>query len=165
MSSVEATPTSVVLAILQRDGVRAKDVADRVGVLLPEVSSGSVANIGSRLDKTGVIRRESGEWRLVNRDSTPVLYQGRLWGPEKVFGKTELASHRRDAIPHVLTEFKGGLQVLQILERLMACAWVHAPLNKDLLKEDVNALLNDKKIRRRGNTRKWELAQEKDAVE
>jgi hypothetical protein len=41
---------------------------------------------------------------------------------------------------------------------LRRCAWVVAPINKDLLKDDIAILLAQGRIRRRGNTKKWELA-------
>lgn len=35
---------------------------------------------------------------------------------------------------------------------------VHAPLTKDLMKEDLKVLATDQKVRRRGNSKKWEIA-------
>jgi hypothetical protein len=70
----------------------------------------------------------------------------------------ELAAHRRDAILHILQHFEMGLEVVQLVEQLTNCSWVIAPVNKDLLKADVQVLESEGKIRRRGNTRKWEIA-------
>jgi hypothetical protein len=156
----DAITTSIVLCVLRGNHpqpMRPKDVAARVEELRPEISSGTIANIGGRLDGKQ-IRRSQGLWGLIRPEQGAVLHQGRLWGDAKIFDKYELASHRREAILHVLRYFPTGLQNLQILEQLKNLSWLHAPLTKDLVKEDMNALLTERLVRRRGNTRKWEPA-------
>jgi hypothetical protein len=157
----DASPTSLVLAILKdsASAVRAKDVTTKVAELLPESNSGSVANIGNRLDGS-VIRRDADGWVLIQRERGGEVFDGKLWGPPSIFNKHELAAHRRDAILHVLRGFKSGLQTSQLTERLNGSSWVKAPVNKDLVKEDMEALASAKRIRRRGNSQKWELAPE-----
>lgn len=154
----EAIATTLVLHVLRASHpqpMRPRDVATRVAELRPEISNGTIANIGSRLDKKQ-IRRAQGMWGLIRQEDGAVLHQGRLWGPASIFDKYELASHRREAILHVLRHFPIGLQNLQILEQLKNLPWLHAPLTKDLVKEDMNTLLTERVVRRRGNTRKWE---------
>ena len=156
----DAISTTIVLCVLRSSHpqpLRPKDVLARVLELRPEVSAGTIANIGSRLDGKQ-IRRSEGLWALISPEKGAVLYQGRLWGDPGIFDKYELASHRREAILHVLRHFTGGLQNLQILEQLKTLSWLHAPLTKDLIKEDMTALAKDRLVRRRGNTRKWEAA-------
>jgi hypothetical protein len=152
-----ATATSLVFAVLRSSSepLRAKDVVSRVNEIRPEISGGSIANIGSRLNGQK-LRREEGVWRLIRPEDGAVIYHGRLWGPHSIFDKYEVASHRREALMYLLKHFQGGLQALQIVEQLQNLPWVHAPINKDLVKEDLNALAEDRLIRRRGNTRKWE---------
>lgn len=161
----DATPTTVALAVLRgaKSPMRARDVVGQVTEILPNVPRGSVNNIGTRLSGTQIERTDEG-WRLTNQDSGAVIFEGHLWGPPAIFHKVELAVHRRCAILHLLSFFPGGLQPRQILEQLRRCTWVHAPVNKDLLKADLEILEKEKKIRKVGNSGKWELTKEqKDA--
>jgi hypothetical protein len=69
-----------------------------------------------------------------------------------------MAAHRREAILHILQTFRSGLQTVQIVERLREFAWVKAPVNKDLLKGDMDVLVGEGKVRHSGNSKKWVLA-------
>ena len=82
--------------------------------------------------------------------------RGICGGPREIFQKSEIAGHRRDAILHVLSNFDSGLQTRQLVEQLGRCSWVHAPVNKDLIKTDLEMLAELGKVRRRGNSKKWE---------
>src|ERR1700722_3630712 len=161
----EASPNSLVLACLRAAGgiLRSKDVIAKVQAILSDVSRGTIANVGTRLKGASIEFTDDG-WKLTDLNKAGVLHKGYLWGLPSSFGKTELASQRRDALLHILGMFDSGLQIMQILEHLRRCTWVAAPINKDLVKEDIAALFKQNKIRRRGgNTKKWELAQEKGA--
>jgi hypothetical protein len=46
------------------------------------------------------------------------------------------------------------LQTVQIVEELHNCSWVQAPVNKDLLKADLEILRTKGKIKR-GSSKKW----------
>lgn len=157
----DATPTSLALAILQqaKRPVPAKDVIEQITSAKPEVTRGSIANIGTRLTKQGLIRRTSEGWELVSRESAPLLHKELLWGPKTIFGKYELAAHRREAILHILSSFPTGLQTVQLVGELRKCSWVQAPINKDLVKEDMEALQADGRVKRRGNSKKWEIVE------
>lgn len=165
INAKDATPTSVVLAILRaaKGPVRPKDVVSGVTDLLHTVSSGSVSNIGTRLEGKLIERAPDG-WKLLDPTKAGIIRDGSLWGPPVIFSKQELAAHRRDAILHVLRLFPSGLQTVQIVEQLYNCSWVQAPINKDLLKADLEVLMTAKKVRRRGNTKKWEIVPEEKAV-
>jgi len=154
-----ATPTTLALAILReaKVPVRAKDIVERVTDILPEASRGGIANLGNRLDEAGTIRRTDEGWLLLKPEAAGLLYKGNLWGPQTAFGKMELATHRRDAILHILQSSPSGLQIVQLVGELQRCPWVHAPVNKDLLKEDMEILQSKKKVRRRGHSKKWEI--------
>lgn len=158
----DASPTSVALAILReaKEPVPHKEIANRVNEILPQVPSGSISNIGTRLDGKIINRTDDG-WVLVEPERAGIIKEGLLWGPPTIFGKQELAAHRRDAILHVLKLNSAGLQTTQIVEQLHGCSWVQAPVNKDLLKADLEVLVEAGKVRRRGNSRKWEIAPEK----
>jgi hypothetical protein len=155
-----ATPTSLVLALLREADkpVRAPEVAEHVTTLMPSVPAGTVFNLGKRLAGS-VIRRTRDGWELTAPEQAPLLFDGLLWGPAKVFVKSELASHRREALMHILNTAPGGLQASQLTEYAKSCQWIYAPVSKELIQDDLELLFNQSKVRRRGNSRKWELAQ------
>ena len=161
ISANDGSPTSVTLAVLKgaNGPMRAKDVADRVTGMISDVTYGSIANIATRLAGEKIQRTDEG-WALVSGSATPVLLDGFLWGPPSVFSKQDLAAHRREAIVRVLEHFPSGLQIVQLVEELKKLGWVRAPINKDLLKEDVAVLRQLGKIKRRGNAGKWEIGRE-----
>lgn len=154
-----AHATSVLLAVLREftDPVWPKELVEKVHKINPKISAGTLANIGTRLSGTLIHRGEEG-WVLNKRDAAGVLYDGYLWGPPKIFNKHELAAYRRDAVLHLLRLNPRGLQTVQILDQLKNCEWIKAPVNKELIQDDVEVLFAENKIRRRGNTRKWEVA-------
>lgn len=156
-----ASPGSVALAVLREAGqpLRAKVVAERVVKILPNSTAGSVANIGTKLEGAAIQRADEG-WRLLDPTKAPLMFEGRLWGPPSIFGKYEIAAHRREAILHLLRVFHSGLQTSQIIEQLRACSWVHAPVSKEMVQDDIELLVSERKIRRRGASKKWELARE-----
>lgn len=155
-----ASPNVLVPAVLRGEApIRARDLIERIQQLQPAINRGTINNVGTRLDKDGVIGRSEEGWWLANEDAAPVLFQDHLWGPAGVFGKTELAAHRREAIVHLLGMIPGGLQMSQVLEQLKTCAWMKAPLAKELVQDDIELLAQQGKLRRRGNSRKWELSQ------
>jgi hypothetical protein len=156
----DAIVTSVVLAILRdaKDPVRPRDITERVMALRPDSTSGSVANAGTRLSVDGVIERTEDGWKLAKPERAAVIQDGLLWGPSTIFIAAEIAAYRRDAILHILRHFPKGLQVVQIAEQLNNCPWLQATANKDMLKADMQELVNARKVRRVGNTKKWQLA-------
>jgi hypothetical protein len=163
-----ATVTTVALAILRGAGgepVRSRDVTEAVMNVLPNSTSGSVANAGTRLVADRTIERTDDGWRLLKPEKVAVLQGDLLWGAHDVFVKQEIAAHRREAILHILALFPKGLQIVQIVEQLRNCPWLRAPANKDLIKMDVQALLGENRLRRVGNTRKWQLAPQEKANE
>jgi hypothetical protein len=163
ISAKSASTQSVVMALLRQapSPIRARDMVELVQEVLPEVPKGSVANVGTRLSGKEIERTDAG-WSLRSPELAGVLFDGQLWGPPSIFGKYELAAHRRGAILHLLSFTPAGLQATQIEEQLRRCSWLKAPVNKDLLKEDINFLSGsgERKIRRRGASRKWELTPE-----
>jgi hypothetical protein len=161
---VSATPTSTALAVLRESGggpLRAGLVTDRVLALLPNSSSGSVANVGTKLTTEGLIERTDEGWRLTDSSKAPVLFEGRLWGPPAAFGKYEIAAYRREVVLHLLRLAPTGLQTTQVVEQLRQCPWLVAPVNKEVVQDDIEVLRAEKRIRRRGASKKWELAPEK----
>jgi hypothetical protein len=158
----DATATSIALAILNgsKEPIRAKEIIEKVTAILPNVLRGSINNIGSRLAESRLIDRTEEGWTLAKPESAGIIHEGNLWGPREIFQKSELAAHRRDAIIHVLSNFDSGLQVRQLVEQLSRCSWVHAPVNKDLVKVDLEILAELGKVRRRGNSKKWEGVRE-----
>ena len=158
----DASPKSLVLAILRgADGaLRAKEIASRVQAVSSDVSGGTIANIGTKLDESGVIERSVHGWELIETDEAGILLDGYLWAPAASLSSQELAAHRREAILYLLSGTQVGFQATQLEEQLRNCGWVQAPVNKDQLKADLKVLAAEKKIRRRGNTKKWERVPE-----
>ena len=155
----DAVVSSVILAALRSstEPMRARDVKEFVLNALPNAASGSIPNAGTRLQEDGVIERIDDGWKLLRPESAGIIHGGFLWANPSVLMKPEIAAHRRDAILHILRHFPTGLQVVQIVEQLKQCPWVHAPVNKDLLKADMGVLAEQRKVRQRGNSGKWEL--------
>jgi hypothetical protein len=156
-------PTTAVPAVLRgvTGPMRARDVVERVVKLLPMASRGSVANLFSRLDGKVICKQDEG-WVLMDPSQAPILVEGRLWGPASYFQKEELASYRRDVIAYLLSQHQTGLQIVQIVDLLSQVPWVKAPINKDLVKIDMQKLQHEGLARHRGNSRKWELSPERE---
>jgi hypothetical protein len=159
----DAYPQNVALALLRSAGgtLAVKDLIEEFEARLENVNRGTVYNVGPRLDTAGIITRSDGVWELIKPENAPILHENLIWAPASVFNKQELAAHRRDAIIHVLRTFRAGLQTSQIIEVLQNCPWVHAPVNKELVQDDVQILSKaPAKIKRRGNTKKWGLVED-----
>jgi hypothetical protein len=159
-----ATPTSVALAILRSNGggpLRAGLVTEKVLDLLPNSTKGSVANAGTKMDEEGLIERTDEGWKLKNLDAAPTIFEGYVWGPVATFTRQEVAAYRRLVVLHLLRLAQAGLQTSQIIEQLKQCAWMLAPANKEIVQADIETLQSEKKIRRRGASKKWELMPEK----
>ena len=157
-----ASATAVALAFLRSAAdapVRPKDLFAQITTVLPGALNGTIANIGTRLGGE-VIERGNEGWRLLKPEMAGIIHDGLLWAPPSVLSKQELAAHRRDAILHILKHFPTGLQTVQLVEQLSNCPWVHAPVNKDLLKADMEVMDSERKVRRRGNSKKWEISPE-----
>ena len=159
----KAAATNVTLAILRGtdEPMRAKDLVASVMDILPDVHRGTIANLGNRLDGD-IIERSKEGWKLIKPEKAGLISDGLFWGPSEIFTKQELAAHRRDAIMHILGYFDSGLQTSQIIEQLRKCPWVQAPVNKELVQDDIEILQSEEKIRRRGASNKWEIKKEQD---
>jgi len=156
VAATECTAAILTLAVLRESGkpMRARDVVDGVLRANPEINSGSVLNLAARLDGTAITRDEHG-WTLVSPSSSPTLFKGNVWGRTQMFTKQELAAHRRNGIVHILRTSADGLQVMQLVRTLESCPWQRAPMNKDLVKTDLQVLLDGGVVRRVGNSKKW----------
>jgi hypothetical protein len=157
----EASPATVVLALLRaaNSPMRPKELIEQVTSLL-EVPAGSVYNVGPRLESREIIQRGEDGWELKKFEGAGLIHKGFFWGPPAAFGKQELAAQRRTALLHVLSFHPTGLQIVQILQQLKRCSWVVAPVNKDLVKEDIGVLRDLGKVKKRGNTKNWEIVRE-----
>jgi hypothetical protein len=161
----KAQASHILLAVLHDAGgfMRAKEVVAAVNAIAPEVRRVSIHNAANRLDGKSIERTREG-WKLIGGAKSGIIANDLYWTPIEICTVHEKAAHRRDAILHILGQFTSGLQPLQLLEQLGNCSsWMKAPVNKDLLKEDINILKEAGLIRRRGNTTKLELAEPKAA--
>lgn len=151
-----------VLAVLRHKGrpVPVKSVIAEFARLGIEANPGSIANVGTRLVANGVINRSKEDgWSLVDPSTAPILAGQHVWGQSELFTKQELAARRREAIRYLLQRFVDGLQNLQILNRLKELDWLRTPLNKDLVKADMEEMQQAGLIRRLGNSKKWALVE------
>lgn len=136
--------TNLVLAILRGAGrpTPAREVIEGVQRLRPDISKGTIANIGTRLGDTTIVRSDDG-WCLAQGRLAPILHGEYAWGPVEFFEPHEIAAHRRLAILHILHSQPDGLQIMQITKTLQeSCPWLprEIPRTKDLVKMDMDAL-------------------------
>src|SRR5579871_727999 len=155
----DVMPITALAAVL-RDEVhplRAREVIEKVTALLPSVSAGSIANLFSKREGVTIKRSPDGGWVVMNRETTPILHEGRMWGKAEWFQQYEVAAYRRDVIQYLLGQFTSGFQIVQIVDQLRKLPWLRAPFTKDVVKTDMNDMFNRGLVRHRGNSKKWEL--------
>lgn len=163
ISIADATAATLSLAVVRASGellttreIREKIVA--LGSPHERVLVGTVANAGTRAAEHGDIERvDDGRWKLLRKEAAAVIHGGNVWGPPSIFQMQELASHRREAIVYLLRQHPVGLQQSQIAAMLKQGDLLNPdiPLNKDLIKADMDTM-NSKRVRRVGNSKKWE---------
>jgi hypothetical protein len=136
-----ATPTSIVLAVLQGAAapMKTNELAARIASVRSGISHGVINNIGTRLDESLISRSRAG-WQLIKQERSPVLRGGLICGPPAIFSQREIAVHRRHAILLLLRQVEGGLTISQLTHLLKDSASVHAPVEKRLIEGDVQAL-------------------------
>lgn len=150
------TPSGIVLGVLRDAGrhLPVRQVVAAVEKLRTEVNAGSIANIGTRLEREHVIERTEAGWKLLDHTKAPTLNGSHAWGGLEAFAREELAASRREAILHVLKLSPAGLQPMQILGTLESCDWLRLPVTKDMVKLDMTELQKEKKVKRSSNG-KW----------
>jgi hypothetical protein len=153
----DASPTTIALAVLRGldEHIKAKDLSNRVTSISPNIVGGSIYNLLNRLEDTGDVVNGDEGWKLVNRDAAGFLSGEFIWAPPSRLTKQDLAAHRREAIIHILRN-ESSMQIMEIVDRLHQWDWVKAPVNKDLLKTDMQVLEEQGLVRRIANTRNWE---------
>ena len=154
-----ASVGSLVKSFLREDSeMRPKEAVERLSEVRPDLASGSVYNCGPKFVNSGLITKVEGNWVLQRPDDCPMLRGDLLWGPPEVFQKQDLALHRRKLIEKILVEFKGGLQVLQIVEQLKKTPTASGfPCSKDLVKADMASMQESRLVKKAGNSKKWVL--------
>lgn len=157
----DAQETSLVLAVLARNkGTSASMTIQMVQALRPNVNTGTIANIGSRLEQEGIIRRDADGWWLVSTDHSFEFTREHIWGPPCAFQKQELATYRRMVILHILGLSADGQQVSQLTKILEKhCPWFSddIPVTKFLVKADMAALSAKKLVKKISGSQKWAL--------
>jgi len=153
----DASPTTIALAVLGSldEPIKAKALANRVTSISPNIVGGSIYNLLRRLEDGGDVTSDTNGWILANQDAAGLLSGEYIWAPPSRFTKQDLAAHRREAIVHILRN-ESSMQIMEIVERLHQWEWVKAPVNKDLLKADMQVLEEQGLVRRIANTRNWE---------
>lgn len=157
----EMTTQGVVLGVLRAANGAALtpgEIVERMQDFKPdqEINAGSVANVGTRLQEARKIHRTDGAWTLTDPSAAPVLYLAHGWGPPEVFQNYEHAAYRRMAVHHVLSLHKAGLQPMQLLSQMEECTWLALPINKDLVKMDLETLAKEGRAEKSAGTGgKW----------
>lgn len=162
LPAADASAQTLAMAILRKNKgfIAPKDLAEAVLKINGNMNLRSVYNVGPRLIETGDCERSTdGKWRLVNTQSAPVLDGEYVWGSTNMLNKSEAAAHRRMLILALLTRFADGLQTVQIARELPKTT-NKVTINKDLIKQDMEALSGEGRVRRLGRTRKWRLKNE-----
>ena len=156
----DASPTVLLLAVLRghADAISSKTAIEELSTLRKGLNPGSIFNIVARLP--GLIARSDAGWKIKDPSLAPLIHGDYVWGPASVFGKYELAAHRRLLIRHILEANKSGLQIMQIVSQLAQSGQCRAPATKDLVKVDMDSMQRDGKVRHRGNSKKWELIEQ-----
>lgn len=159
----DAQETSLVLAVLLPNmAIVQPEIVKRVQSYRPQVNTGTIANIVSRLAKQNIIRRVYSGWLLSDIKYTTEITDNYIWGAPRVFRAQELASYRRMVILHVLKSYPDGLQVAQLSRVLdTRCPWLNEalPVTKVHVKADIEALADIGLVRRIGGSSNWGLAQ------
>jgi hypothetical protein len=152
-----ANVSSLIRGILRAQGapMTPKQIIEELGKYKSEVSAGSVANIGTRLNELGHIERSNGFWFAPDASKFPVIHEGFVWGEQDIFEAQEVAAYRRICLLHVLRAHPDGLQTVQLTKTLGMCRWLRAPLSKDLVKADLEELLSEQKVRKVGHSGKY----------
>ncbi|MDO8527162.1 MAG: hypothetical protein Q7T03_05680 [Deltaproteobacteria bacterium] len=157
----EAVLMTVVLAIIKQEKIiSTKDLITKVKKILPSQNEGSIYNVGANREGKDISRAEDG-WSLKEGIDAPILYEGYIWAPKRLLQKQDLAAFRRMAVRHLLASSSDGLQIMQVYRQLDSVNWLKTPLSKDLIKADLFAMKEDKRVKQQGNSKKWILIGEK----
>ena len=148
--------TGVVLAVLRKHAkpINTQDLVAEIRKVKPDAVTGTIYNILARVKDE--LLDETGEgWKLRRPENAPLFHGDAAWGPKEAFVKSDLAAHRREVILHILRANQGGLLQMQIVRQLESPDMCRAPVNKDLIKADMEVLRERGLVRRIGNSRLW----------
>ena len=160
----ESSPVTLVRALLRvaTAPLKSKELYEQANAMGINVSLGTISNAAVRLETQQIIRRDDdGAWLIAKPDQAGVILEEHMWGPQSIFTAQELAAHRREAVLQILGKWPGGLQMVQLTEHLRQLEWLRAPVNKDLVKADLDRLQGENRVRRAlGHSKKWVLVLE-----
>lgn len=146
---VNSLPQTLVPMLLAAAGrpVVPTDLTQQIRALGVEVSEGSVQNVGTRLNKDGVIEYRTTGWVLRNASRVVVHRDDRLHGAPEYFQSSEVASYRREVILALMGAY-GPLTRAEIIAILKGTPWLNAPVLLSAIKMDLVKLSEDDLIRR-----------------
>lgn len=155
----DAAATTAALALLRKETrpMSAAMLAERAKSLGKDLSLGSLFNIGSRLEREGIISKTNGGWRLVRESRAPVLQDGYVWGPSELFSRQEIAGYRREQLRILLRE-NGPLSMSEAIARLREDSRIGDTVSKYVVQADLKDLGERGTIRQDKQTRRWYLA-------
>jgi hypothetical protein len=152
----ELLTTNLILSLMRAEGdkaVTAKHLFECALKYDPNVNQVTIFNVGARIDGKLIHRGDDG-WRLIDPLKVPLMFEGNAWGPVDVFAAPEIAAYRRAVIQHLLKKSFGGLMTMQIVDALKQFDGKF-PVNKDLVRADLEAMQTAGIIKHVGNSRKW----------
>jgi hypothetical protein len=121
------------------------DLREAILKIRPWTTSPTISKITDQF-KAGLIEATPAGWTLIDPEQAPVILDGFLWGPPSAFRKAEIATHRREAVLHILRRFPLGLRLREIVSELRQCEWLHAPTNHENVRADLEFLASAGKI-------------------
>jgi hypothetical protein len=149
------------------------DLREAILKIRPWTTSPTISKITDQF-KAGLIEATPTGWTLIDPEQAPVILEGFLWGPPSAFRKAEIATHRREAVLHILRRFPLGLRLREIVSELRRCEWLHAPTNHENVRADLEFLASAGKIQACENpgaalndsirTMKWALPASQEVV-
>ena len=156
----ELTPTSLVLGLLRRENrpVLPSEMVAMTRQYHPDINQGTIYNLGLRLRDKRIENGGNG-WTLIDPATAPVIHDEYAWGPPSVFQSFDLAAFRREAVLHVLRAVSpDGLMAMQIVRHLQQFKSPRVPVDKTMMKVDLDILQGKEKVKQIGNSRKWALS-------
>jgi hypothetical protein len=158
IEAAKASPSTIALAIMRTVGepIKAVDLASLVANYAPETVSGTIYNMLTRNHGRGLVEETPDGWKLVKPENAGVLSGAYIWAPPDRLMQSDMALHRREAILLILEQHPNQT-AMQITRSLQSWDWVQAPASKDLIKADLLALEIRGLIKKREESRGWEV--------
>jgi hypothetical protein len=164
IEAAHASPSTIALSIMRSLGepIKAVQLALLVANYAPDSVQGTVFNMLTRNQTRGLVEETREGWKLIREEDGGILDGDYIWAHPKNLMQSDLALHRREAILLILRQHPNQT-AMQITRSLQSWDWVQAPASKDLIKADLSVLETRGLIKRREDTRGWEIVNDQEA--